>query len=190
MPSELIQFVLRLPCMWSTCFLTRSSCYLSQIADKLLINALSISLWVNGTIPSALVGLWLFRDVTLMVATYRYVAQNTAPGMSVWDPVTVSIQVTPTTISKLNTGLQFVTLAAGIVAVVPPSAIVAVSDLPMTTDIWVDVSTFRIYVTHAILPALCWTTGATTILSSFSYWGHSAFVAATARTTTSTRPMK
>lgn len=152
-----------------------------MLADKLLINALSISLWIHGTLPSVLMGLWLMRDVLLMVATHRYVAQNTAPGMAVMDPVTVPLKVTPTTISKVNTALQFVTLTVGIVCIVPLE--VAATDAVPVLSPWNDWIAVRLYTSETILPTLCWITGTTTILSVFSYWGHSAFAAAVSNKT-------
>jgi phosphatidylglycerophosphate synthase len=150
--------------------------YGKYVADKLLINALSISLWIQGTIPGVLMALWLMRDVFLMVATHRYVAQNTAPGMAVMDPVTVPLKVTPTTISKVNTALQFVTLTVGIVGMVPHEmAATDVVPILLSYNDWIMV---QLCMTETILPALCWTTGTTTVLSCFSYWGHSAFAAA------------
>jgi hypothetical protein len=146
-----------------------------------------------------------------MIATHQYVAQNTRPGMTVMDPVTVPIQVIPTTLSKINTGLQFITLVVGIVVVPLPISVVAVattSDTAALTTIvtsaietvaesyptnlddespstinttnWHDFDNLflsqRIYITDHILPPLCWITGATTIGSSLSYYGHSAFI--------------
>ena len=174
---------------------------------------------MNGTLPSALVGLWLIRDIVLMIATHQYVAQNTSPGRTVMDPVTVPIQVIPTTLSKINTGLQFMTLVVGIVAVpLPPVTVLAVTTQTAETAVslaetivtstietvvtescstnldndhpsniytknWCDFDHLflqqRMYITDHILPALCWMTGATTIGSSLSYYGHSAFISTT-----------
>jgi phosphatidylglycerophosphate synthase len=182
-----------------------------NIADKLFINALSISLWAIGTLPTALVGLWLIRDMILMIATHQYVAQNTSPGMAVMDPVTVPIQVIPTTLSKINTGLQFITLVIGIVAVPLPDTVLVVAATTSETSAvptmvtaaietvteskstilddnyndtiklnWYDFNNLfllqRTYITEHILSPLCWMTGATTIGSSLSYYGHSAFI--------------
>ena len=132
-----------------------------------------------------------------MIATHQYVAQNTRPGMTVMDPVTVPIQVIPTTLSKINTGLQFITLVVGIVAVpsafpiitdattltaIVTSTIETVSPSVMSTPTWYDFDnlffTQRLYITDHVLPPLCWITGATTIGSSLSYYGHSAFISA------------
>lgn len=144
-----------------------------------------------------------------MIATHQYVAQNTSPGMAVMDPVTVPIQVIPTTLSKINTALQFITLVVGIVAVPLPVTVLAVtatadtvalttmvtSTMETVTDScavtlddgnttnWYDFEDLflqqRIYITDHILPPLCWMTGATTIGSSLSYYGHSAFISTT-----------
>jgi hypothetical protein len=172
---------------------------------------------VNGTLPTALVGLWLIRDVILMIATHQFVAQHTNPGMAVMDPVTVPIRVIPTTLSKINTAFQFITLVVGIVAIPPPIMAVAVSSTTdtssMTTIVTSTIETLtetfstnldddchsnvnptnwhnfdnlflleRIYITDHILPSLCWITGTTTIGSSLSYYGHSAFISTTTNT--------
>lgn len=140
-----------------------------------------------------------------MIATHQYVSQNTSPGMAVMDPVTVPIQVIPTTLSKINTALQFITLVVGIVAVPLPGTVVAADTAALTTMVtstmetvtesystnlddgnttnWYDFEDLflqqRIYVTDHILPPLCWMTGATAIGSSLSYYGHSAFISTT-----------
>lgn len=147
-----------------------------------------------------------------MIATHQYVAQNTTPGMAVMDPVTVPIQVIPTTLSKINTAFQFITLVVGIVAIPPPIMAVAVSTATDSSDLttivtstmdtlretystnlnedchsntnsthyWHDFDNMflvqRMYITDNILPSLCWITGTTTIGSSLSYYGHSAFI--------------
>ena len=181
----------------------------TNLADKLFINVISISLWVNGTLPTTLVGLWLIRDIVLMIATHHYVAQHTRAGMAVMDPVTVPIQVIPTTLSKINTALQFITLVVAIVATPPMVAVAtdtAAAVTTMMTTSTVETLTTemgsttqydrashihhddmllrqRQYITDHILSPLCWVTGATTIASSLSYYGHSAFIA-TANTST------
>jgi phosphatidylglycerophosphate synthase len=161
-----------------------------------LINSLAISLWVIGTLPPLLVGLWLVRDIILMIATHQYVAQNTTPGMAVMDPVTVPIQVIPTTISKINTALQFITLVVAITTIIPATDTTLTSMATIATTIetpsellgtidknyynmndWFLVE--RIYMKDTILPILCWITGGTTIGSSLSYYGHSAFISST-----------
>jgi hypothetical protein len=148
---------------------------------------------VHGTLPTALVGLWLVRDVVLMIATHQYVAENTNPGMSVMDPVTVPIQVIPTTLSKINTTFQFITLVAGIISIEPmidshftlidetttDAVLTGTHTAADTISNWYKLDwllVHRMYISDTILPTLCWITGATTIGSSLSYYGHSAFI--------------
>lgn len=123
--------------------------YLDPLADKILINTLAVSLWTASILPSPLVGLWLARDVALTTGAYWHVASQTDADRRVIDPLTTPLKVHPTTVSKINTGLQFATLAVGIV-----HPIVALPE---------------------VLEALCWVTGATTIASGLSYVGYSAF---------------
>jgi cardiolipin synthase len=124
--------------------------YLDPLADKILINVLSLSLWYNGALPTVLVGLWLAKDVGLTVGAYSYVARNTLQGKPVMDPLTTPLKVNPTVMSKVNTGLQFATLSLGILLPIHPGV-------------------------ESGLVSLCWLTGLTTIASGFSYLGYSAF---------------
>lgn len=123
--------------------------YLDPLADKLLINVLSASLWYNGTLATPLVVMWLIKDVGLMTATYYYVSTQTRKGKNVVDPLTVPLKVEPTVTSKINTGLQFLTLSVGII--------------------------HPIYHMEAALISLSWITGGTTVASCFSYYDYSAF---------------
>lgn len=84
--------------------------------------------------------------------------------MAVWDPITTPLQVNPTTISKVNTALQFATLAVGI------AHPVLVSSNNESAFFLV-----QLLAAEPVLPALCWLTGATTLASLGSYIGHSAF---------------
>lgn len=88
--------------------------YLDPLADKVLINVLAASLWHNEILPTPLVTLWLARDVAFMAGTYIYVRANTGNGNWVADPITTPLKVEPTNISKINTGLQFLTLSIGL----------------------------------------------------------------------------
>jgi cardiolipin synthase len=117
--------------------------YLDPLADKLLINAVAISLWYSNPalLPAPLVALWFVKDAALMGETYRFVARQT--NMT-------PLQVHPTNTSKINTALQFMTLAA---AMVHPTA----DPAPLA------------------LQGLCWVTGATTLASAWSYVGYTAF---------------
>jgi phosphatidylglycerophosphate synthase len=102
--------------------------YLDPLADKVIINVLAASLWYNEILPTPIVTLWLIRDVALMMGTYIYVRTNTGNGQWVVNPVTTPLKVEPTTISKINTGLQFLTLSTGmlqpICSIVPPQVFI------------------------------------------------------------------
>jgi cardiolipin synthase len=89
--------------------------YLDPLADKALINVLAVSLWYVHILPAPLVLLWGLRDVGLVVGSYLHVQQNTSQGKWVIDPVTTPLQVQPTTISKVNTALQFLTLSVALI---------------------------------------------------------------------------
>jgi cardiolipin synthase (CMP-forming) len=123
--------------------------YLDPIADKVLINVLSISLWCNGTLPTPLVVLWLGKDVFLLTATYLHVFSKMEKGLSGIDPLKIPLKVNPTLMSKVNTALQFLTLS---IAIIHP-----------------------VYAMEESLNALCWITGGTTVASVLSYVGYSAF---------------
>jgi len=142
-------------------FFLSSNC---KTADKILINVLSVSLWVTGTLPTPLVALWLAKDVALMTATYRYVQTRTKAGHAVSDPITTPLQVNPTTIAKVNTALQFGTLA---LAIVHPAL-----------QVGVDASVVMQVLAGPALPALCWVTGATSLgsFASYAFTNHAAFV--------------
>ena len=79
--------------------------YLDPIGDKITINVLSVSLWYNGTLPGLLVGIWLGKDMAMVIGTYRKVSEG------YYKP----LKVNPTLTSKINTTLQFATLGVGIV---------------------------------------------------------------------------
>lgn len=136
---------------WPRTQATALGTYLDPMADKVLINTVACSLGVTGVLAAPLVTLWLAKDVALMTATYWHVRAATRPrARSVWqviDPVTVPLRVIPTPMSKLNTGLQFVTLATALYAAGPSVA----------------------------LTTLSWVTGTTTVASVLSYSDYSAF---------------
>lgn len=90
--------------------------YLDPLADKILINVLSISLWYADILPTPLIVLWFGRDVALMGATYLLVRSETkSDGRFVVDPVNTPLKVEPTNISKVNTVFQFLTLGVGMI---------------------------------------------------------------------------
>jgi cardiolipin synthase len=129
--------------------------YLDPLGDKILVNVLSLALWVNGTLPTPLVALWMARDAALVVGTYYYVAKHTPRDAAfVVDPLTTPLRVNPTVTSKVNTALQFATLSLGIISPLYPAVI------------------------PFYLNGLCWITGGTTIASAWSYLDLSAFSSA------------
>jgi cardiolipin synthase (CMP-forming) len=89
--------------------------YLDPLADKIWINSLALSLAYVDILPTPLVALWAVRDVILVVGTYQYVAQRTETGQSIVNPGTTPLQVKATTISKVNTAFQFLTIFIGLV---------------------------------------------------------------------------
>lgn len=120
--------------------------YLDPLADKILINVLGLSLWHISILPAPLVFLWLTRDLGLIVGTYQMASQMKRPGDALFDPSRTALKVEPTTVGKLNTVLQFGTIAMGISQPV----------FEFSPD---------------LLFGLCWVTGATTIGSALSYLG-------------------
>jgi len=131
--------------------------YLDPLADKLLINVLSLSLWYSGTLPMVLVVIWMVKDLGLVTFTYLHVKRNTLQGTD------VTLKVNPTLTSKINTALQFATLSLAIVHPIYPV---------MNGD---------------ALTALCWVTGGTTFASAASYVGFSAFKDSGSATTNRTK---
>jgi len=122
--------------------------YLDPFADKFFINSLAVSLWYSGILPGPLVFLWGSKDFILLggMGWYLYREHRTINFFS--NSIhTKPLTVTPSTLGKANTGLQFATLAIGIVApVVPPELLQAV-----------------------VLQSLCWVTGASSIITTLSY---------------------
>lgn len=89
--------------------------FLDPLADKLLINVVAVSLCYTEVLPVPLIALWAMRDVGLCIGTYVVVSGRTKEGNFVIDPGTTPLQISATTISKINTGLQFLTLSLGVV---------------------------------------------------------------------------
>jgi cardiolipin synthase (CMP-forming) len=90
--------------------------YLDPMADKIFINVLAGSLWYISILPTPLVILWLARDVALIYGAASYVRSHSDNAAHAYDPTVTPLKVTPTTLSKLNTALQFTTVGLGIVS--------------------------------------------------------------------------
>lgn len=128
--------------------------YLDPFADKFFINSLAISLWYSGILPAPLVGLWATKDALLLggMGWYIYREQRTINFFK--NSIhTKPLMVTPSPLGKANTMLQFATLATGILTpAVPPELLQPV-----------------------VLQSLCWVTGASSIITTFSYAAGSGF---------------
>ena len=126
--------------------------YLDPLADKFMINTLAVSLWYTALLPGPLVGIWLARDVGLIVTSFVFVANRTKGGESVINPETTPLKVQPSTISKVNTIFQFLTISGGMAQ-------------PL------------IGLDPNIVLGLCWITGGTTVLSGLGYIGGKSMIA-------------
>jgi len=122
--------------------------YLDPFADKFFINGLGISLWYSGILPAPLILLWASKDFLLLggMGWYLYREQHTINFFS--NSIhTKPLTVTPSALGKATTGLQFATLALGILTpVVPPELLKPI-----------------------ILESLCWVTGTSSIITTISY---------------------
>lgn len=100
--------------------------FLDPMADKIIINVLSISLWYTEILPTPLVGLWFAKDFLLIFGCAAYVRTQSKDSSMAYDPVTTPLKVLPTKTSKINTALQFLTLGVGIVyplSSIPPEVL-------------------------------------------------------------------
>ncbi len=137
--------------------------YLDPMADKILINSIALSLAHVDILPLWCAGLWLGRDVLLIGTGYRMNAiASRGKDHAVMDPSKTTMEVKPTMISKINTVLQFGTIALslGMATTVPVAAdfhtVQSTIDLGMLGH-W-----------NAVQGA-CYLTSCTTILSGLSY---------------------
>lgn len=122
--------------------------YLDPFADKFFINSLAISLWYSGILPTPLVSLWACKDILLLGGMGWFLYQEQGTFNFFKNSIhTKPLTVTPSTLGKANTGLQFATLATGILTpVVPPEILQPI-----------------------VLESLCWVTGASAIVTTLSY---------------------
>ena len=128
--------------------------YLDPFADKFFINSLAISLWYSGILPTPLVSLWACKDVLLLGGMGWFIYQEQRTINFFKNSIhTKPLTVTPSTLGKANTGLQFATLAAGIL-----TPVVSPEILP-----------------PIVLESLCWVTGASAIVTTLSYAGGEGF---------------
>ncbi|XP_038662208.1 cardiolipin synthase (CMP-forming) isoform X2 [Scyliorhinus canicula] len=124
---------------------------LDPLADKILISVLYVSLTCAELIPAPLTATVLLRDVTLIAAGF-YIRYRTVPPprtlSKYFNPCYATAQLKPTFISKVNTAVQLVLVAASLAAPV-----------------------FQ-YVDSVFLHALWYATALTTTASAYSYYIH------------------
>jgi hypothetical protein len=106
-------------------------------------------LWTPAALPLPVVTLWLGKDLVLMAGTALWLH-------NVQDPALIEA----TSISKINTGLQFITLAVAIGTACPTTT----GFFYWTADL-----------SGILLLPLCYVTSCTTIASIFSYRHQMAF---------------
>ncbi|XP_023695017.2 cardiolipin synthase (CMP-forming) [Paramormyrops kingsleyae] len=92
---------------------------LDPLADKILISVLYISLTYASLIPAPLTVLVISRDVVLIAAVF-YVRYKTIPPprtlSKFFNPCYATAQLKPTSISKVNTAIQLILVAASLAA--------------------------------------------------------------------------
>lgn len=89
--------------------------YLDPLADKVLVTITAASLAVQGVLNPWLVGTMIARDVALVAGVVIYRARTKAPGASFWSTSRPDdLQVRPSTLSKVNTGLQLGLIVASL----------------------------------------------------------------------------
>ncbi|XP_041767858.1 probable cardiolipin synthase (CMP-forming) isoform X2 [Anopheles merus] len=127
---------------------SRLGSFLDPMADKVLVGSLVIAMSYIDLLPLWLTAMILFRDVFLIGAGFviRYISLPQPRTLSRYFDVThATAQLAPTFISKLNTAVQLVTVAATLGA-------------PIFS-----------YVDHAYLHGLWYLTGFTTVAAAASY---------------------
>ena len=105
--------------------------YLDPFADKMLIGVMSITLWYTEALPSALVGLWIVRDIGMFSSAYWMVRTETmkrsrnnkdpekSESIAIMNPTNTPLKVEANFLSKVNTTLQVGLIALGIAGEVP-----------------------------------------------------------------------
>ncbi|XP_078034343.1 cardiolipin synthase [Augochlora pura] len=122
--------------------------FLDPVADKLLVGTLFLSLAWVGLVPIPLTCLVVVRDVALVSAA-SYIRYRSLPPPKTlaryFDPTHATVQLAPTYISKINTGIQLFFVAGTLAAPI-----------------------FH-FVNHPVLVGLCYVTALTTLAGGISY---------------------
>lgn len=122
--------------------------FLDPIADKLLIGTLFLTLTYVDLIPAVLTGAIVARDLILVIAGFVVRYKSLPPPRTIaqyFNASYATVQLTPTLISKVNTGMQLLLVGTTLSATV-----------------------FN-FVGHPILEILWYLTGTTTVASALSY---------------------
>jgi len=122
--------------------------FLDPLSDKILVGSAYLALTYANLIPASLTGLIVSRDLFLVYAGLYIRYMSVVPPFTIkkyFDPTLPTATIQPTTISKINTGLQFLLIAVSVSA-------------PLLQ-----------LQNHAGLHYLWAATGATTFLSAVSY---------------------
>jgi len=122
--------------------------FLDPLSDKILVCTVFLSLTYANMIPASLTGLIVSRDLFLVYAGLYIRYMSVVPPFSIkkyFDPTLPTATIQPTTISKVNTALQFLLIAVSLGA-----PIVQLQNHPYLHYLWA-------------------ATGTTTFLSAVSY---------------------
>ena len=80
--------------------------FLDPLADKIFIATLTTALTMKGLIPVSLCALYIGRDVAMTGLTFYLRHKTKNEGDPFFDGATSTMKVTPSDLSKVNTGLQ------------------------------------------------------------------------------------
>ncbi|CAM9134275.1 unnamed protein product [Heterosigma akashiwo] len=119
--------------------------FLDPAADKAFVATLGGSLWWAGLLPGPLVAVMLGRDLGLVAAVASHRARALKQNEGFFDTTSMSFEVSPSLLSKINTGLQM-----GVITLALAKPVLG-------------------FPSQDFMDVLCWGTGATTVLSGFQY---------------------
>ncbi|XP_054674907.1 cardiolipin synthase (CMP-forming)-like isoform X4 [Grus americana] len=92
---------------------------LDPLADKILISVLYVSLTCANLIPVSLTSMIILRDVVLIAAVFYVRYKTLSPPRTLsryFNPCYATAQLKPTFISKMNTAVQLILVAASLAA--------------------------------------------------------------------------
>ncbi|XP_013816935.2 cardiolipin synthase (CMP-forming) [Apteryx mantelli] len=92
---------------------------LDPLADKILISVLYVSLTCANLIPASLTSMIILRDVALIAAVFYVRYKTLSPPRTLsryFNPCYATAQLKPTFISKMNTAVQLILVAASLAA--------------------------------------------------------------------------